>query len=259
MAFRRAVRSEPEGIDQKEGRLTFPMYLDRRTAELIKQRRKRSRGRQDSQPRKRQRIDEAVVVEDRLGPTALIEMRSLDFRARLKMKPRRLILKEDSSTKSRRAALRKRHVQEAGPTERAAKEKEKSVGKKPRILEERSMPVEPPRASKKDKDTEEDLVALKGVAVKAVEDVAAAESGLQKVVLPRTSTDTIMLETGEEPSAEETQLPVMGAVDLLSAQVRPLLQYFDQKREKYAEGRTNESYVWTICPQPDTDQSSGGG
>ncbi|OAE22206.1 hypothetical protein AXG93_1248s1000 [Marchantia polymorpha subsp. ruderalis] len=171
------------------------------------------------------------------------------------MKAWRLILEEDSSTESRRAALRERHVQEVGPTKRAAKEKEKSVGKKLRVIEERSTPVEPPRASKKDKgkailfeedplrwnevpvesiqmkvpreqvaevltmysDTEEDPVALEEVAAKAVEDVAVAESGPQKVISPWTSTDTIILETGEEPSAEETQSPIMGAANLLSA------------------------------------------
>ncbi|OAE28487.1 hypothetical protein AXG93_115s1780 [Marchantia polymorpha subsp. ruderalis] len=90
------------------------------------QRRKRSPCRQDSQPRKRRRIDEAAVA-DRLRRTALIEMQSSDFRTKSKMKARRLILEEDSSTESRRAVLRGRPVQEAGPAERAAKEIEKSV------------------------------------------------------------------------------------------------------------------------------------
>ncbi|OAE23803.1 hypothetical protein AXG93_1311s1020 [Marchantia polymorpha subsp. ruderalis] len=67
------------------------------------------------------------------------------------MKARRLILEEDSSTESRRAALRERPVQEAGLAERAAKEKEKLVGKKPCIIEERSSPVESPQASQRDK------------------------------------------------------------------------------------------------------------
>ncbi|OAE35114.1 hypothetical protein AXG93_672s1000 [Marchantia polymorpha subsp. ruderalis] len=54
-------------------------------------------------------------------------------------------------------------------------------------------------------DTEKDPVALEEIAVKAVEDVGAAESDPQKELL--------------------------------------LLQYLDRKQEKYAEGRTNESYV----------------
>ncbi|OAE31163.1 hypothetical protein AXG93_3617s1020 [Marchantia polymorpha subsp. ruderalis] len=130
------------------------------------------------------------------------------------MKAKRLILEKYSSTESRRAVLRQCLVQEAGPAERAAKQKEKSVRKKPCIIEERSTPVEPPRASKKDKrkevliekvplrrtedpvksirlkvprehaaevltmfsDIEEDPMALEEVAAKAVEDVTAAES-----------------------------------------------------------------------------------
>lgn len=67
------------------------------------------------------------------------------------MKVKRLILEEYSSTESRRAELRDRLVQEAGPTAMAAKEKEKTAGKKPQIIEERSTPVKPQRASKKDK------------------------------------------------------------------------------------------------------------
>lgn len=92
-------------------------------------------------------------------------------------------------------------------------------------------------------------MALKEVAVKAVEDVATAESGPQKVVSPRTSTDTVILEMDEEFSADETQLPVLGAADLLSMQVLPLLQYLDRKRENYVEGRPNESYVEIVRNQ----------
>ncbi|OAE29496.1 hypothetical protein AXG93_1433s1140 [Marchantia polymorpha subsp. ruderalis] len=54
-------------------------------------------------------------------------------------------------------------------------------------------------------DFEEDPVTLEEVAAKAVEDVVAVESGPQKVL--------------------------------------PLLQYLDRKQKKYADGRTNESYV----------------
>lgn len=51
------------------------------------------------------------------------------------------------------------------------------------------------------------------------------------------------METGEEPSAEDAQAPGLEAADVLCGQVLPLLQYLDQKREKYADARTNESYV----------------
>ncbi|OAE21339.1 hypothetical protein AXG93_1675s1010 [Marchantia polymorpha subsp. ruderalis] len=102
----------------------------------------------------------------------------------------------------------------------AAREKEKLVGRKPRIIEERSTPVKPQRASKKDKGKavlieevlmrqnevplegirmkvsperaaevltmsshiEEDLVASEEVVAKAVKDEAAAKSGPQKVL-----------------------------------------------------------------------------
>ncbi|OAE18232.1 hypothetical protein AXG93_3012s1020 [Marchantia polymorpha subsp. ruderalis] len=79
------------------------------------QKRKRSRGRQNSQPRKKQRIDEAAILEYRLQRAAPIEMRSPNFWAKSKMKSRRLILEEDSSTESRRNAARGRLVQQAGP------------------------------------------------------------------------------------------------------------------------------------------------
>lgn len=158
------------------------------------------------------------------------------------MKVKRLIQEEDSITKTRRVAMRECPAQEARPAEKAVKEKENSMRKKPCITEDQSTAVEQSRASKKDKgnailtedvllrqnevlvestrtkdpreeavevltvslDTEEDLVALEEVAAKAVEDVAAAKSGPQKVISPRTSTDTVILEMDEEPSADDT-------------------------------------------------------
>ncbi|OAE27042.1 hypothetical protein AXG93_3101s1010 [Marchantia polymorpha subsp. ruderalis] len=60
-------------------------------------------------------------------------------------------------------------------------------------------------------DTEEDPVALEEVAAKAVEDVVAVESEPQKVL--------------------------------------PLLQYLDQKREKYVEGNPSESFVEIVRNQ----------
>lgn len=60
---------------------------------LPQQRRKRLRVKQNSQPRKRRRNDEAAVVEERLRQADPVEMQSSDFRARSKMKAMRLILK----------------------------------------------------------------------------------------------------------------------------------------------------------------------
>ncbi|OAE22084.1 hypothetical protein AXG93_3084s1000 [Marchantia polymorpha subsp. ruderalis] len=252
---------------------------------LPQQRRKRSRGRQNSQPRKKRRINEVAVAEERLRQASPIEMRSPDFCARSKMKARRLILKEDSSTESRRVAARGRYVREAGSVASTYKEKEVPVGKKPRTTEEQSTPVKPRRASKKDKgkavltkevpprqdkvplvgiqmrapqeraaevlvvssDTEEDPVALEEVATKAVEDVEAVECEPHKVASHRTSTRTVILETGEESSAEEAQSQALGAANVLCVQVLSLLQLLERKWEKYADASTNGSCVEIVC------------
>ncbi|OAE20095.1 hypothetical protein AXG93_2611s1020 [Marchantia polymorpha subsp. ruderalis] len=70
-------------------------------------------------------------------------------------------------------------------------------------------------------DSEEDPVVLGEEAAKVVEDVAAAEGESQKATSPRTSTITIILEKGEEPSTEEAQSAVLDAVEVLSVQVLP--------------------------------------
>ncbi|OAE20450.1 hypothetical protein AXG93_383s1000 [Marchantia polymorpha subsp. ruderalis] len=101
-------------------------------------------------------------------------------------------------------------------------------------------------------DIEKDPVALEEVAAKAVEDVKAAECGSQKVASPRTSTKTVILETGEEPSEEEAQSQVLGAADVLCVQVLLLLQYLNRKQEKYADASTNVSYVEIVRNQTRT-------
>ncbi|OAE26302.1 hypothetical protein AXG93_3040s1200 [Marchantia polymorpha subsp. ruderalis] len=130
--------------------------LEGEPRDSLQQSRKRSKGRQDSHPKKKQRIDEAAVAEYRLRRAASVEMRSPDFRARQNEVP--------------------------------------SEGNQMKVT--RGWAVEVLTMSS---DTEEYHVALEEVAAKAVEDVATAESGPQK--------------------------------------------YLDWKREKYADGRTNESYV----------------
>ncbi|OAE18802.1 hypothetical protein AXG93_4095s1010 [Marchantia polymorpha subsp. ruderalis] len=148
------------------------------------------------------------------------------------MKARRLILQEESSHESRRTPRKECPGQEAGPAEEAAREKEETMRKKSYLVEDMSTSVEQSQALRRDKgkailtedvplrrrdvhveNTEEDPVALEEVATKAVEDVASAESGPQKGTSPRTSTDTIILEKGEEPSVEETQSLASGAAD----------------------------------------------
>ncbi|OAE29585.1 hypothetical protein AXG93_4003s1060 [Marchantia polymorpha subsp. ruderalis] len=182
------------------------------------QRRKRPRGRHDSQPRKKRRIDEATVDEVRLHRTALFAMRAPDFRARSKMKARRLILDDDSSHESKRTVRKDCSNQEARSVKKAAKNKGKVILTEDVPLKRRGEPEERtqregPRAEAAEllsvySDTEEDPVALEEVAAKAVEDMAAAECEPQKGTSHRTSTYTIILEKGEEPSAEETQSAV---------------------------------------------------
>lgn len=53
-------------------------------------------------------------------------------------------------------------------------------------------------------DTKEDLVALEKVAMRAIEDVGGEAFALQKVMSPRMSTGTVILEPSEDPSVEET-------------------------------------------------------
>lgn len=53
--------------------------LEGKPRDSFQKRRKRFRGRQDSQPRKKRRIDEAAIVEDRLRCVTPVEMRSPDF------------------------------------------------------------------------------------------------------------------------------------------------------------------------------------
>ncbi|OAE18236.1 hypothetical protein AXG93_2027s1000 [Marchantia polymorpha subsp. ruderalis] len=220
------------------------------------QRRKRPRGWHDPQPRKKRQVDEASVREVRLQRTALFALRNPDSRARSKMKARRLILDEDSSPE--RSGTRRKDCsnQEARSAGRVAQGEDGSAKKKSCLEEGRSSPVGKARASRKEKgkavltediplkrwdvprertqrerpeeeaaeiltvssDTEEDPVALEEVAAKAVEDVAAAEWKPPKVTSPRTSTDTVILKPGEEPSAEETQSTALGAVEVLSVQ-----------------------------------------
>ncbi|OAE29707.1 hypothetical protein AXG93_3884s1000 [Marchantia polymorpha subsp. ruderalis] len=250
--------------------------------------RKRSRGRQDSQPRKKRRIDESAVAEERLQRTALIAMRSHDFWVWSKMKARRLILEEDTSPESRRTARKECPSQEARPAEKAAREKEESIKKKPYPVEDRSTSVEQLQASRRDKgktiltedvplrprdvpvestrteeprdqvaevltvssDTKEEPVALEEVAAKAVEDLAAAKSGPQKVTSPRTSTDTVILEKGEEPSTEETQSSALGAADVLSVQpMEAKYEAFQRKLSEEVEKRRKAEQVIDNLPE----------
>ncbi|OAE23090.1 hypothetical protein AXG93_2590s1000 [Marchantia polymorpha subsp. ruderalis] len=113
----------------------------------------------------------------------------------------------------------------------ATREKEKSVGKKPRITEERPTSVKQQRASKKDNGK---AVVTEEVSLRQTE---APWERAAKVASSRTSTDTVILETGEEPLAEETQSPVLGAADVLCVQKR-LAEDVEKRRhsEEVCEG-----------------------
>lgn len=80
---------------------------------------------------------------------------------------------------------------------------------------------------------------MEKVVAKAVKDVGGAACGPQKVASPRTSTGTVILETGEDPSTEEAQSQAFSAADVLCVQVLLLLQVLDHKQEKYVEAIPN--------------------
>lgn len=78
-------------------------------------------------------------------------------------------------------------------------------------------------------DMEEDPVALEKIVERVVEGVAEEATAQQPVASPRTFTGTVILETREDPSAEEIKLEGINAADVLFGQVVPLLQYLDSK------------------------------
>ncbi|OAE18260.1 hypothetical protein AXG93_723s1120 [Marchantia polymorpha subsp. ruderalis] len=135
-----------------------------------------------------------------------VKLRSPNARVRTKMKARRLILKEESSTETRAAALRGRPNLEAGlelKEETVVREKEVPAEKDlwtsavPLVSIMMMVPLEKPyEVLAVSSDTEEDHLALEKVAERAVEDV-----------------------------------------------VLLLLHYLDRKRDKHAETTNNGSYM----------------
>ncbi|OAE21958.1 hypothetical protein AXG93_242s1420 [Marchantia polymorpha subsp. ruderalis] len=131
------------------------------------QRRKRPRGRQDSQPRKKRRINEAIVEEVRLQRTALIAMRAPDFRVWSKMKTRKKsCIEEDRSTSVEKSLASRKDkgkaiLTEDVPLKRRDLPKEKIQREGPRVEAVEVLTVS--------SDTEEDPVALEEAAAKGVE------------------------------------------------------------------------------------------
>ncbi|OAE23999.1 hypothetical protein AXG93_4541s1010 [Marchantia polymorpha subsp. ruderalis] len=64
-----------------------------------------------------------------------------------------------------------------------------------------------------------------------------------RVASPRTSTGTVILETGEDSSAEEIQSEGVNTADVLCGQVIPLLGYLNSKLGKYVRTINVGSYV----------------
>ncbi|OAE26578.1 hypothetical protein AXG93_269s1030 [Marchantia polymorpha subsp. ruderalis] len=239
--------------------------LEDKQISLPPKRIERHRGRHESRPRKRRRTHEVAVYEERVRWATPIKLKSPNSRARSKMKARQLIQEADSSTESMADASQGRSTPEAGVELNRMREKEALVEKDLRTSAVSPTPIMSSRATRKEKgkaimteevppggdkvpsvgirmkaplerpvlavssDTEEDPVALEKVAERVVEDVVGEAFAPQKVVSPRTSIRTVILEPGENPSAEETQS--------LRAKVAalPQLQQRKSKQETHAK------------------------
>ncbi|OAE24378.1 hypothetical protein AXG93_4343s1470 [Marchantia polymorpha subsp. ruderalis] len=67
-------------------------------------------------------------------------------------------------------------------------------------------------------DTEEDPVALQKIAEEEVEGIAGKATAQQPMTSPRTSTERVILETGEDPSAKEIQSERINVGNVLLAE-----------------------------------------
>lgn len=181
------------------------------------------------------------MSEERIRRTASIKLRSPNSRARSKMKGRRLILEADNNTESRAAVLRGRPTPEAGAKLNMMREKEAPVKKERWTSAVSPTPVVSSRVTRKEKgkaimteevppgrdeitsagirmktplerpaevltmssNIEDDPVALEKVFERAVEDVGGEACGPQKVMSTRTSTGTVILESGKDPLTKE--------------------------------------------------------
>ncbi|OAE26658.1 hypothetical protein AXG93_2725s1000 [Marchantia polymorpha subsp. ruderalis] len=94
-----------------------------------------------------------------------------------------------------------------------------------------------------------DPISLEELVDREAEGVARDATKQSAAASPRTSTGTIILETGNDPLAEETQSGGINAADVLCEQVIPILPYLDKKLEKYARSSDVVSYVDLIKTQ----------
>ncbi|OAE18330.1 hypothetical protein AXG93_2566s1130 [Marchantia polymorpha subsp. ruderalis] len=89
-------------------------------------------------------------------------------------------------------------------------------------------------------------VALKKKVDVVVEGVAGEATAAQLVASTRTSTGEVILETREDPLAEEIQSEGINVADVICEQVVPLLRYLNSKLEKFAGPSNVGSYVGLV-------------
>ncbi|OAE18371.1 hypothetical protein AXG93_2727s1370 [Marchantia polymorpha subsp. ruderalis] len=210
------------------------------------QRKKRPRGRHESQPRKKRRIDEVAVAEERLCRAASIELRSPNSQTRSKMKSRRLILKADSSTESRAVVTRGRSIPEAGAEVNMVREKEAPTEKGPRSYGVRPTPVVPSQATRKEKGkaimTEEEPLRQVEVPLTDIR---------MKIPLERTVEVLTVSSDTEKDRAALEKIIERAVEDVGGEACEP------QKRKKYAGAIINGSYVELVRNKTGNKGGSG--
>ncbi|OAE22020.1 hypothetical protein AXG93_4780s1010 [Marchantia polymorpha subsp. ruderalis] len=180
------------------------------------------RDRREERPQKRRKLQKVAVSKVRDCQPVLTKLKTPNAWPRMKVKARPLILEDVSSTESSVVALQGRLTSAEAPSEK---------------------PLEVLTVLTVSLDTEKDLVALEKIVKRVVEGVAAEATAQHQVVSPRTSTRTVILETGEDPLEEEIQSERVNAADVLCGQVVPLLRYLDTKLEMYVGPTHVGSYV----------------
>lgn len=239
-----------------------------------------TRDRQKERPRKRRKFNIVAVTEKSVRKIVPIKLRSRNAQARTKMKARQLILEANSNMENRAAASQGQSTPGTELNEETVvREKKVPVEKYLRTSTVSPTPVVTRRAMRKQKgkanmmeevsqgqdqvtsagirmrvpsekpakvlavssDTKEDLVAMKTIVERVVEDVIGETAAPQKVVSSRTSTGTVILKSEKDPSAKKIQSQVLNAAYVLCGQVIPLLWYLNSKRGKYAGTINNRS------------------
>ncbi|OAE30601.1 hypothetical protein AXG93_2909s1040 [Marchantia polymorpha subsp. ruderalis] len=156
------------------------------------------------------------------------KLKTPNARAKTKVKARQLILEADSSTESSVAASQD-HLTLAKwaklEAEIVVREKDVPSEKNLRTSEVRHSAVVKRRATRKEKVkaimTEEGILGRNQV----------PSAKVRMVTSPRTSTETVILETSKDFLVEEIKSEGVNAADVLCGQVIPLLRYLEAKYE----------------------------